>query len=580
LPPSVPLASIADLAPESFGWLSAIGLVSGLALLLGGMEAMGSGLRELSGGRIRRSVEHLGRRPLFGVAVGAAVAGIIHSAGATTAILISLVEAGIMRFAAAIPVVMGANIGTTFTGQLLAFEVTWLVPAMLAGGLVMRAVSGRSRTRALGEAIYGAGLLFLGLLLLSAAVAPLRDVPEVIDWLSHLESVPLGLLAGLGVTVMFQSSTALIGVMIGLSSQGLLTMHAAIPLILGANIGSCSIGLIASVSAGPRGRRVAWFNLLFNVSGVLLFVFWIPGFADLIHWITPGAVEGGAALPREIANAHTVFNVAGTVLLLPLSGVLQRVIDRVVPARGPAGPRIVLDQRLLHGPIASPDLALAEAVQGARQLAGAVQRLVRDTVQPVADTSAVPATDATRRVGRIHAVRRRVSAYLNQIGQMSLRREEADLGLELSLIVAELDLIATLARDALELVTEHAVAGPYSLEGQAELEDYSKRMTELLDESIDAYFREDLGAAREVRRRKKELGLQEAILRRAHILRMREGIEASVRTDALHLAWLELMRQVNSHSGRIARILLDREGGGLWETAAEAREGPVVDGAG
>ncbi len=574
--PAIPLASLADLAPESFGWLSALGLVSGLALLLGGMEAMGSGLRELSGGRIRRSVERLGRQPLMGVALGASVAGIIHSAGATTAILVSLVDAGIMRLGAAIPVVMGANIGTTFTGQLLAFEVTWLVPAMLAAGLVLRVASTRSRTRAIGQATYGAGLLFLGLLLLSAAVAPLRDVPVVVDGLSRLESVPLGLLAGLGVTVMFQSSTALIGVMIGLSSQGLLTMQAAIPLILGANIGSCSIGLIASVSAGPSGRRVAWVNLLFNVLGVLLFVFWIPAFADLIRWMTPGAAAGEPALPREIANAHTVFNVAGTVVLLPFARLLERAVDRVLPASGREGPRIVLDRRLLAGPIASPDLALAEAVQAARRLAGAVRRIVRDTVQPTTGPEEISTVDAKRRVGRIHAVRRQLSTYLNQIGQMPLRREESDLGLELSLVVAELNLLATLAQDALELVTEHGAAGPFSGEGQAELDEYARKTIELLDRAIGAYFREDLDAAHAVRRRKKELGLEEAILRRSHILRMREGIEASVRTDALHLAWLQLMRQINSHSGRIARVLLEREGGSLWETAAEAREGPEV----
>ncbi len=548
------LASFGELVPEEFGPLSVLTVLGGLALLLGGMEAMGRGLRRLSGGRVRQLLGQLGRRPLLGVLVGAVSTAAIHSSGATTAILISLVEAGMMDLRATIPVIMGANIGTTFTGQLLAFRVTWLIPVMLAGGLAMRALARRDSWRSIGQATWGMGLLFLGLGIMSAALGPLRDVPAVVGALRDLESVPVGLLAGLVLTVLFQSSTATTGILIGLGSQHLVTIRGAIPFLLGANIGSCSTGLLASIGTRPAARRVAVVHVLFNVIGVLLFAWWIPWFADLVEWITPG--EGN--LPREIANAHTLFNVIGTALLLPFSGLLARAAERLVPEREPERPRIHLDRSLLRRPISSPDVALAEARHAIGILADEVLALAEEAIQPGRETGPGSWDEIRRRVREIHELRRDLVAYLNDIGEENLRHQEIDLALELNLVVAELDTVATLAEDALELDREQAAVGPFSPEGERELVEYRERTLDLLRLAVRAWLEEDVEAARVARRTKKELGRLEARLRRSHVLRMHRGIEASERTDALHLAWLELMRQVNTHAGRIARILLDR----------------------
>ncbi len=572
------LATFGDLVPERFGPLSVLAAAGGLALLLGGMETMGRGLRKLSGGRVRQLLGQLGRRPLLGIVLGAISTAAIHSSGATTAVLISLVEAGMMDLRATIPVIMGANIGTTFTGQLLAFRVTWMIPLLLAGGLALRAVPRREAWRATGQATWGMGLLFLGLGIMSAALGPLREVPAVVAALRDLESVPVGILAGLVLTVLFQSSTATVGILIGLGSQHLVTIRGAIPFILGANIGSCSTGLLASIGARPEARRVAVVHVLVKVVGVILFVGWIPWFASLVESITPGAGN----LPRQIANAHTVFNVAVTALLLPFSGLLARVAERLVPARGDGRRRVHLDRSLLRGPVASPEVALAEARHAIGILADEVLALADEAIQPGRETGPGSWEAIRERVRAIHELRRELVAYLNDIGEENLRRQEIDLALELNLVVAELDTIASLAEDALELDREQAAVGPFSPEGERELLDYRERTLDLLHRAVRAWLAEDVEGARAARRAKKELGRLEARLRRSHVLRMHRGVEASERTDALHLAWLELMRQVNTHAGRIARILLDRPRGGLplppdAEDAGPDHLGPEID---
>lgn len=556
-PAVVPLAGMSDLVPDHFNELSLLGALAGLALLFGGVELMSTGLRRLSGGQLRRALEELGRRRFAGLGIGAIITALVNSSGTTTTILISLVEARVMALAAAVPVILGASIGTAITSQLLAFKLVWMIPVLLVAGVLLRGLSHRIWHRAAGRALYGAGLLFLGLLVLTSALAPLRELPQMREWIGQLESVPVGILAGLLVCLLFQSSTPALGLLMGLSQDGLVTLAGAIPFLMGIKLGSCSTGVIASLQARPTARRVAAVHVLFNLAEIGLFLFWIPWFAHLVAGIPPGGEEN---IPRSIAHANTVMSVVGALVMLPFTGWLARAASAVVPETpGGKGPTVKLDRTLLEGQIAAPSAALAVARRGVLEMGAWVRDFVARLMRPpqdVADVSMAP----RRELEDVHAWRGELTSFLNDISQAGQGRREADESLELVLVTTELDAIAVLCAEALDLAEDQAGAGPFSQAGRRDLDQYFQRALSFLDGALEAFRTQDIALAQRVRREKKGFGQEAAELRRSHVLRMREGIEESERTDALHLAWLELLRQTGTHAARIARIQLDRKG--------------------
>lgn len=546
-----------DLVPDRFGGLSLLGALAGLALLLGGVQLMSNGLRRLSGGQLRRALEKLGRQPVAGLGLGAAITALVNSSGATTTILISLVEARVMALAAAVPVILGASIGTAITSQILAFKLVFLIPLLLVAGLLLSGFSHRIWQRAAGQAMYGAGLLFLGLLVLTSALAPLRLLPQMRLWTGWLESAPVGMLAGFLVCLLFQSSTPALGLLIGFAQEDLVTLAGAIPFLMGIKIGSCSTGVIASLQARPTARRVAAVHVLFNLAEVALFLFWIPWFARLVE-VLPGA--GADNLARSIAHANTVMSLVGAFALLPFTGWLARTATAVVPDQPPGkGLSVRLDRTLLSGPVAAPDAALAIVRRTVADMGAWVRDLAFRLMAPPADAADV-STAAREELADVHALRADLTSFLNEISQAGQGRREADLSLELLLVTSELDAIAVLGGEALDLAEDQAGAGPFSEAGRQDLEAYFKKMLALLDGALAAFRDQDGAVAQQVRRGKKGFGQEAAALRRAHLLRMRAGIEESLRTDVLHLAWLELLRQTGTHAARIARIILDRKG--------------------
>lgn len=557
----VTLASLSLFIPDQPGPMTLLAAVGGLSLLLGGMSVLGGGLRRLSGGRARRALEGLTGNPLSGAVVGFAVTAIIHSSGATALMLVSLVETGLLNLSAAIPVILGATVGTTLTGQLLAFRIDWLIPVTLALGLAIKLVPRKETYRAVGDAIYGMGLLFLGLAILSSALAPLKTTASFTEIFLWIQSRPAaGLPIGILVTVILQSSTASTGILIGLASQGLMPLDGAVFFLLGAHIGSCSTGLIATAGTGPKARRVAVVQLLAACAGLLLFAFWVPGVSALVRWFSFSGrgTDGLGATAREVANAHTLLSAVPTLVLLPFSHWLEKAASWII-RDGNGRPRLFyLDRSLLRGPVGSPDMALAQARLAVKEMAAQAAMLVERAVRPAHETSEETLDDLLRRTRQIHELRSDLVGFLTDIGRADLRLAEADQGLDLALVATELDAITQRTEEALALCQEQDEVGPFSPAGQKELDRYRDRMLALLRRASAAFLSGDRQTARDVEREKEELSRQEETLRRAHLERLRSGIAQSARTDALHLAWLELMRQVNSHSKRIARVLLER----------------------
>ncbi|RMG34238.1 MAG: Na/Pi cotransporter family protein, partial [Methanobacteriota archaeon] len=267
-------------------------VIGGLGLFLYGMHLLSDGLKKRSGERMRRLLSALTQNRVVAVGVGAFVTMIVQSSSATTVMLVSLVQAGLMQYKQTLGIILGADIGTTITVQLIAFKLSDFSLLMIGVGFGMMILSKRQALQQFGEALMGFGMLFFGMHIMSQAMYPFRSYPPFLNLLITLENPLFGILFGTLITSLIQSSAAFIGILIALSTQGLLTLEAAIPLLFGANIGTCITAFLASLNTRKEARKVAYTHILFKVFGVLLFVGWIPQFAEFVRWISP---DGGVS---------------------------------------------------------------------------------------------------------------------------------------------------------------------------------------------------------------------------------------------------------------------------------------------
>jgi phosphate:Na+ symporter len=349
---------------EMFGLLAA-----GLALFLFGLQLLTDALKAIAGARLPAVLARMTSNRFKGVIAGAVITALLNSSTITTVLLVGFVSAGLMTLAQSVPMIMGANIGSTFTAQIIAFDLSALTPFMLALGYLGYAFSRREVLRESGGFMLGLGLLFLGLQFMGEATHPLRTFQPFIDAM-QVKNPLLGIAIGAVFTAIVQSSAATLGIVIALASEGLMPLEAAIPLILGANIGTCGTALLASIGKPAAAARVSVVHLLFNVIGVLLFIFLIPQMADFVRSISPSApeLEGTARLaaetPRQVANTHTLFSVVSALLLIWFTRPLAWLAERIVPARrdevAAAGDPRYLDEASLSAPSLGLQIARLE----------------------------------------------------------------------------------------------------------------------------------------------------------------------------------------------------------------------------
>ena len=306
-----------------------LGVVAGLALFLYGVDQLARAMRALAGDRLRGWLARATTNRFAGVATGTATTAVLDSSSLTIILVIALVDAGLLTAVRALGVVLGANVGTTVSSQLLALNLERWSPILLVGGVVMRLAAGRrDRLREVGTAVLGLGLVLFGMHQLSTSVAPLQASDAFPAWMRQLERPMLGVLAGALTTLVIQSSSATLGIAIALASQGLLTLPAGVAIMLGAEIGTCSDTLVATLGRSREAVRVALFHLTFNVTSVCAGLL-------LIAPLTALAERLGGDAARQLANAHVAFNVLGALAALPFLGLAGRALARIVPD-GPA----------------------------------------------------------------------------------------------------------------------------------------------------------------------------------------------------------------------------------------------------
>ena len=315
-------------------------LFGGLALFLYGMDSMSRAIQQGAGKRLRSVLARCTANPAAGVLTGAAVTAVVQSSSAVTVMVIAFLAAGLLQLRQAVTVVFGANIGTTVTAQLLAFQVEKWRYLLLFGGVLLCFACKGQKGRCAGEALFGFGLLFEGITVMGSALQPLAESPRLWQWLLQVQEKPLlGLLAGLGMTLTVQSSSATIAMLQSAAAQpgpdgvhSLLGLAGAIPVLLGDNIGTTITAVLASIGQGRDAKRVAAAHAIFNLSGAAVCCVFLRPFTALVQQLSPVGPEC-AVIARQIANAHTLFNVLCTAMWLPLTPLMVRLVRRLLPDR-------------------------------------------------------------------------------------------------------------------------------------------------------------------------------------------------------------------------------------------------------
>lgn len=394
-------------------------LFGGLALFLHGMDRMTEALKAVAGDSMRSILARLTSNRLFAVATGAGVTAVIQSSSVTTVLVVGFVTSGLMTLSQAAGVIFGANIGTTITAQIIALDVTRYALAFVASGFAVSFFGKREQARARGTVVMGLGLIFFGMGVMGEAMEPLRNEPAFTDAMVSLSSAWLGILVGAGFTAIVQSSSATTALVIVLAAQGLVPLEAGIALILGSNIGTSVTALLAAIGKPRDALRAAAIHTGFNTGGVLLFLPFIGVLAEVVRGI-------GGGLAREIANAHTIFNVVATIVfmatLTPFVNFIQRLVkDRPEPEERRIRAKY-LDKELLR----TPPLALDRARLEMNRMTDRVRTMLDRSVPLILDGTRHELSDLEAMDDEIDDLHGHIITYLGMIGKQSLSDADSD----------------------------------------------------------------------------------------------------------------------------------------------------------
>ena len=402
----------------------AFSLMGGLGMFLYGMKLMSDSLANVAGAKLRNILEKMTKNTFIGMIVGMIFTAIVQSSSATTVLVVSFVNAGLMNLYQATGIIMGANIGTTITGQLIAFNLSDIAPLFVLAGVIMLMSSKKPNIQKIGEVILGFGILFVGLSSMSAAMSTLKDSPVIVNALSTLTNPLIAIFIGFAITAVLQSSSATVGIVILLASQGLLQFNICFYIILGCNMGSCVSALIASLGGKKNAKRAAYIHFLFNVFGSLAIVIVLQLFMSQIEYgimaLTNSQNLTGAALneamARNVANAHTIFKVFQVIILYPFAKWIVKATYVLVP--GDDESKGFSLQYISEKVGFSATTAIPQVIHEVERMAELSRKNLNLAVNSLLDVDTSTQDEITKNEEHIDYLNHAIFEYLNHINPM------------------------------------------------------------------------------------------------------------------------------------------------------------------
>ena len=552
----------------SIDWLTlGMGLFGGLALFLAGLELLSKGMKLAAGETLKHVLSQLTTNRFLGALTGSFVTGVLNSSSVTTVLVVGFVTAGVMTLAQSVGVIMGANIGSTITAQILAFNVSQYALLPVAIGFFMIFAGKREAIKHYGMMLMGLGLVFYGMGVMSDGMNPLRNYEPFLEILKRMENPALGILAGAVFTGLVQSSAATVGIAIAMASEGLLSLPAGIALALGANIGTCVTALMAALGKPVEAVRAAVVHVMFNVMGVLIWIAFIPVLADIAVWISPsnpeleGTARMAAELPRQIANANTMFNVINTLIFIGFTAGFARLAERMVPEKPEPVGMIIEPKYLDNTVLQAPSLAL-ERVRLELGRAGEItEQMLKDWPSAILNRDQKKLDEIAKRDDQVDILEAAILEYLSRIRQELLTEQESNdhqalmtmtITLENIADVIEIDLM-DLAKQYFKIEHESSETTMRLLRGTYDA------VVKAVSLTVQAIRDNDQTAAEEVMRMNNEIKRlsAEMLARKSERLGRKESkYLAAARID---ISFIDKMNRIYSLTKRIAREVLPKE---------------------
>lgn len=517
---------------DIFGVLSMVG---GLALFLYGMSVMGNGLEKMSGGKLERILESLTSSPLKAVLLGAGVTAVIQSSSATTVMVVGFVNSGIMKFSQAIGIIMGANIGTTITAWMLSlttieaggsFLLKMMKPSSFSPilaliGILLYMSAKTDKKKVVGEILLGFAILMSGMETMSAAVEPLKEVPEFTNILMMFDNPIMGILVGTLLTAIIQSSSASVGILQALSVTGAFTYGSVIPIILGQNIGTCITAILSALGANRDGKRTAIVHLSFNIIGSALFLFVFYVGNAIFKFPFVNEVVDAA----NIATIHTIFNVFATVVLFPFVKGLEKLAYVVIPVSEEEKAMqedvfAVLDPRFISSP--------AFAIEQCKSLANKMAEMTKDSflqaMLMVSKPTEEGLAEVIKKENTVDMYDDKLAAYLTKVNGEDLSYEDSLRTTSLMHCLTDLERISDHAANVVECVQQmQKTDAEFSKKATEEMQVYTEALTDILDRTITAFINGDAALAKTVEPLESVIDELTKTIKRHHMKRMNKG---------------------------------------------------------
>lgn len=530
-------------------------LLGGLGMFLYGMKMMSDGLEKLAGDRMRRVLEVLTGNRFAGVFVGLGVTSIIQSSSATTVMLVGFVNAGLMTLMQATGVIMGANIGTTITAQIIAFKLSDIAPFILFVGMIMAIFVQKRVIARIGEIILGFGILFVGLWLMGEAMEPLKGNEAFVNFLINFKNPLIGVLMGAAFTAIIQSSSASVGILQTLAGMGLIGLDGAVYVILGQNIGTCITAILASIGKNTNSKRTAGIHLMFNIVGTLVFFVILTFIPDIVRWtqqLSPDNVS------RQIANFHTLFNVTMTVLLIGFTKQMVWIIKRIIPDKHELGKverkLVYLDGRTAQAPLLVLDNTLKELMRMGKVSADNFSR----ALEAFFDRDEQKANKVIEVEKTVDYLSHNITNYLIAFRGLELPEYDIKVLGSLHHVIIDMERISDFAENVAEYsLTLAEKRAKLSSEAQAELVEMSAKTMETLRTALEVFEARDRSRLGEVEAFEQEVDSMQKKYIDNHIDRLQSKV-CDPQTGVAFTNMIMTLERVADHAINIAFSIMNR----------------------
>lgn len=543
--------------PSNWPFVLTMELMAGLAIFMFGIAQLSDGLRKSAGGALRHILGTLTKNRLLALVIGALVTVIFQSSTATTVMLVGFAQAGILTFVQTLGIILGADIGTTMTVQLIAFKITDYALIAVAAGFFFWTMSKKDYTKFLGQSIMGVGFVFFGMTMMSNSIAPLRNHEPFLSQIVFFSNPFLSIFVGAVFTAILHSSAAFIAIVIAFAIQGLVKLDTGIGLMLGANIGTCVTALLASFGASVEAKRVAWGHTLFKVLGVVFIAPFIGPFAQFVTHI------GGASLgiERSIANAHTMFNIAIGFVFLPFLTPFANLINWLVPSpkelKLPDEQPVILDESLID----TPALALTAAKKEVMRLGRRAQSLVDCCMLPLFNEGEFSQEEMERGETAVDNAYVVINNYLKKVIAIDGSTERLEEAFQMMNTTNDLEQIADIVEERVFPNVTKIRQGTFLLpkENIKELHEYHTKTLKQMSRALEVFDSVNLERARHAAKRFEKYRLLADELKHMHYARLKDEIQSDTHASEVHLELISALLEISNLATNIARYMMSHD---------------------